>query len=171
MKPIATFCTIFILLNSSLVKSQTQAYKDWVLKERLPIWSVEQFKNKKLHVKYLISDFINPFYLEADFNNDGILDIALAIEQQQTHKKGIIIFHGSKNDYYIFGAGTSFEKGGDNFAWMDIWKVCREPKVFDLIAEKTLQLTNPGISVIKSESAGGVIYWDGKRYKWVQISD
>lgn len=169
----------FMLLACSSAYGQTNKYGDWLLQQRLPDRALQAFKQHGLNGKYKFSNFINPFYLEADFNGDRRLDIAVAIEDTATKKKGFIIFHGASGEYFIFGAGASFGNGGDDFKWMDIWKVNRNQAGHDLTFDSNSErsgsqkaiLKNPGIDVIKSESAAGLIYWDGSKYKWAQAGD
>lgn len=62
---------------------------------------------------------------------------------------------------------------------MDIWKVHRKLNASEMTfnddseveGSKQIKLKSPGINVEKSESAGGLIYWDGQGYRWAQTSD
>lgn len=106
---------IFTFLTCLTVQGQTDQYKDWILNQKLPDWTIHSIRDLDLSKTYKISDFINPFYLEADFNGDGQLDIAVSVEQLVTKKIGIIVIHNSTSDYFVFGAGAKFGNGGDNF--------------------------------------------------------
>jgi len=171
--------TFLLLLTSLTLSGQTDKYKDWVLTQRLPKWTIRAVLDLKINENYQISDYINPFYLEADFNGDNELDIAITINQRGTNKKGIVIIHKKINNFFVLGAGVKFGNGGDDFNWMDIWKVNRSlvvneltyDNVSEITGSKELKIKHPGLDVEKSESAGGLIYWDGEKYKWVQTSD
>jgi hypothetical protein len=173
-----TFIIVFFFKMSS-INGQNDENRYWILKQRLPTWALNVFENHGLNNKFKFSDFINPFYLEADFNCDNRLDVAVAIEELATSKKGIIIFHGMSENYVVFGAGSSFGTGNDNFSWMDIWKVERDLYISELTfkangdidGNRDLKLFCPGIEVDASERSGGIIYWDGKQYKWAQTND
>lgn len=147
-----------LLLFSLTVYGQDEGYKDWILTQRLPTWSIQKFNDLKISDNYKISDYINPFYLEADFNGDNKLDIAITVIEKQTNKKGIVIIHNLTDKYFILGSGVKIGNGGDDFNWMDIWKVDRKDN-------KT------GLHVGKSESASGLIAWDGEKYIWTQRGD
>jgi hypothetical protein len=56
------------------------------------------------------------------------------------------------------GMGHPFGNGGDDFGWLDIWRIEATAKGDQLVVEK-------------SESASGVVIWDGRRYRWTQLSD
>jgi len=171
--------TILLFLTYLTANGQTDEYKYWVLTQRLPNWAILRLNDLKIDDNYKISDYMNPFYLEADFNGDKKLDIAFTIIEKDSHKKGFIIIHQDTNDYFVIGAGKDFGNGGDDFNWMDIWKLHRELQAHELTYKedgdiddsKDLLIKSTGITVEKSESASGLIYWDGEKYKWAQTSD
>ncbi|MCB0506215.1 MAG: hypothetical protein KDC58_12055 [Cyclobacteriaceae bacterium] len=168
-----------IILNSSIALSVYGQDNQWLLQQQLPNWTKEELSNSDFENTYLLSEFINPFYLEADFNGDSKMDIAIAIENKSDHKKGFVILHNSTGESFIIGAGKNFGNGRDDFKWMDIWKVQRNLTIHQLVYKtngdidnsEPLQLNNTAIMVAKSESGSGVIYWDDITYRWVQISE
>ena len=89
----------------------------------LPKWFVDRFKSNELDKKYEFNSFLKSSYLQADFNGDLNQDIAILIIEKATKKKGVLIFHGMSNDYFILGAGKEFGNGSDNFTWADKWEV------------------------------------------------
>ncbi len=42
----------------------------------------------KFETKYQINETSNPYYLEEDFNNDGVLDIIITIKNIESKKRG-----------------------------------------------------------------------------------
>jgi hypothetical protein len=98
----------------------------------LPKSIAEEFQKLNLHSEYFISTYIQPYYLESDFNGDSLIDAAVAVEQKETQKKGIIIIHRSTGKYFVFGAGTKFGNGGDNYDWMDVWNLYTAPELEEL---------------------------------------
>lgn len=171
--------TIFLFLTYLTANCQTDEYKYWVLTQKLPSWTILELNNLEINDNYKISDYMNPFYLEADFNGDDKLDIVITIIEKNSDKKGFIILHQNTNDYFIIGAGRDFGNGGDDFKWIDIWKLHREKQAHELTYlengdiddSKEIQLKGVGIRVEKSESASGLIYWNGDGYSWAQTSD
>ena len=156
MKTILTFTILTLVYIGSY--SQKIEYKDITLKEQLPKWATNMMDIYEYEKAYVISDYLEPFKLEYDFNRDILLDVAVLIEEKTTGKKGILIIHNKNRISYIVGAGTACGNGGDDFKWMDIWK-------FDRIDDIS------GLYVEKSESASSFISWNGKKYIWTQLSD
>jgi len=147
---------------------------DFYIQERLPEWLLKTdiLIGSKLKNEYVFDNRLNPLYLEADFNGDGHIDIAIPIKQTKTTKVGFAIIHGQTNDIFIIGAGTKVKNGlSDNLSYIDIWKVNRqetnEPGLDengDIDKNGPLILNNPSMQVGKSEVGGGQIYWNGNEY-------
>ena len=119
--------------------------------------------------EYELSFRVKPFYLRGDFNGDGKTDVAALIKQRSTGKCGIAITSGGTEKVTILGAGTSIGNGGDDFEWMDSWEICSR----DRPARRTSvpKLHGDALLVSKSETASALIYWNGKRYVWLQEGD
>lgn len=167
-----TVCLLALLANSTLaVEQNIEPYNVWVQKANIPDLAREVFTEKKLNEKYEFAFHINPFYLRGDFNGDNRNDIAILIKEKSSGKIGIAIVHDGKRDVFIVGAGTSVGNGGPDFKWMDVWSVYPKGAVQSPEETTLLKLKSEGLSVIKSESASGLIYWDGKKYKWYQMTD
>jgi hypothetical protein len=119
--------------------------------------------------KYELSFRMDPFYLRGDFNGDNKMDVAALVKQRSTGKLGIAIVNGATGKVIILGAGTAIGNGGDDFEWMDSWEIY--PK--DRMTSRTSipKLHGDAFLVSKSESASALIYWNGKRYIWLQQGD
>jgi hypothetical protein len=142
-------------------KQSDEQHQAFIFETNLPD-EVHDFYEKKIKNDYELRTDVNPFYLKGDFDGDKQLDYAINIVEKKTLKKGILIYHSGTNKYFILGAGKPFKEKhpGDNFSWMDAWKITEgENKKKD------------SILVIKTESSSGVIYWTGKEYKWRQEGD
>jgi hypothetical protein len=171
------FIIISFLISIDLF-GQTE-YDYWVLEQRTPSWALTAFQQLNLNDSLRISDFLNPFYFEEDFNGDSQLDIAVLIEHKSTLKKGILILHGQTKDFLIIGAGKNFNNRFDDVSWMDVWKLYRRNTSTELTYEdnldiegaKTITVHNPSLELIVTESASGLIYWNGEHYKWSQKSE
>jgi hypothetical protein len=121
---------------------------------------------------YDLSFRINPLYLRGDFNGDGKIDVAVLVKQRSTGKLGIAIIHGETKKATILGAGTAIGNGGDDFEWMDSWQVYSKDRGALEGGEKSLpHLHGDALFVSKSEAASALIYWNGKRYVWLQQGD
>ena len=95
-------------LSSYSQSTDLEQYVNW----NLPTWVNNSFQENELDKSYEFVHLINPFLLRGDFNGDNSPDICVLIKEKISGKRGIAIFHGASNDYYIMGAGQSFENGG-----------------------------------------------------------
>jgi hypothetical protein len=128
--------------------------------------------NGSLGKKYEVSFHLSPFYLRADFDGDGKIDVAALVKQRSTGKLGIAIVHGEAEKATILGAGTAIGKGGDDFEWMDSWQICSKDRGAKGAHETGVpHLRGDALLVSKSEAASALIYWNGKHYVWLQQGD
>lgn len=179
MKSIRVILPIFLFLFSYQVFGQEKHTENYIM-ERLPDWLLENNLLKGLTLKqdYQVDNRLNPLYLEADFNGDGILDIAVPIKEINSEKFGFAIIHGTTNEIHIVGAGSKVKNGlSDDMSYIDIWKVNREKINEAGLEEKTgtgakgeLILENPSLQIEKSEVGGGQIYWTGEDYAYFHQS-
>ena len=150
----------------------------YVILESLPDWvnSTEVISDYKIKDKYSLDPRLNPFYLEEDFNGDGILDIALPIKEISSKKVGFAIIHGGKNEVFIVGAGKIIKNGlDDDPSYIDVWKLNREKEKTgtdtdeqgDLIETTPIFINQPSIKILKTELGGGLIFWNGKEYEYL----
>lgn len=165
--------------NSSDSTVQTlneQVDTTWLMSERLPIWFVKEniLSQKQISKHYEVDMLLNPFYLEEDFNGDGVMDIALHIRHVKSNKVGFAIIHGNSFDIHIAGAGTMIKNGlSDHMNYISIWRINRKTENEPGVEENTgngkdgiLLLNNPSIEIEASEIGGGLIYWNGKEYAY-----
>jgi len=166
------FCTLLVYISPAFAAEPSiEPYNVWIQKANIPDFVKEVFTEKKLTEKYDFSFHINPCYLRGDFDGDKQNDIGILIKERKSGKLGIAICHYGKKDVFIIGAGTAIGNGGTDFKWMDVWFVYPKSKVHSPEETAPLQLLGEGLFVEKGESASGLIYWDGKSYKWYQMSD
>ena len=122
--------------------------------------------------KYELAFRLNPSCLSGDFNGDGKSDVAVLVKQRSTGKLGIAIIHGVTDKVTILGAGTAIGNGGDDFEWMDSWQVYSNDRAAHAASERGVPLLRgDALLVGKSEAASALIYWNGKRYVWLQQGD
>jgi hypothetical protein len=128
--------------------------------------------NGPLATGYDVSFDLTPSYLEGDFNGDGNIDVAVLVKQRATGKLGIAIVHGGMGKVTILGAGIATGNGGDDFQWMDSWKVYSKARAAqESGARKVPHLRGDALLVSKTEAASALIYWNGERYVWFQQGD
>lgn len=164
--------TVYIKSNIHNNK-ETAAY---FILERLPNWFVETeiLNGLKIKNQIEIDNRMNPLYLEADFNGDGDLDIAIPIKNIDSQKEGFAIIHGKTNEIHIIAAGKKVKNAlSDDMNYIDIWKINRNEINEAGLEENTgtgtkgeLILKNPSLQIEKSELGGGLIYWDGMKYAY-----
>lgn len=146
-----------------------------------PGWLKDSLRRKGLDIKYELNAYMKPAFLQEDLNGDGKPDIAVLITEKITHKKGILLILNDSSGYYVFGAGTGFGDGSDDFVWAGKWYVYKKKSAYetrfdkksgDVLGGKEIKLSHPCISVASledgAEVSGGLIYWNGKKYRWIQ---
>ena len=70
----------------------------------------------------------------------------------------------------ILGAGVEIGSGGDNFDWMDAWRVVAVPEVTAMWTTAPLP-AGDGLLVAKTESASGLIGWVKQKPRCQQLDD
>jgi hypothetical protein len=125
--------------------------------------------NGLLAKDYDLSFRMSTLYLPGDFNGDGKADVAVLVKQRSTGKLGIAIIHGEPDMVTILGAGTAIGNGGDDFEWMDSWEIYSKGRAPS--GPSVPKLRGDALLVSKSEAASALIYWNGKRYAWLQQGD
>lgn len=141
---------------------------DYVVASSLPPGLAEAFAGKP---QYMFEASINPFYLHGDFDGDGKRDTVILVKEKATGKSGYGFVMG-KAKVAVVGAGTPIDDMGDDFSALDAWYVEPRGKVPQGATDQSPpKLKGDALMVIKTESASGLIYWDGKRFRWYQQGD
>lgn len=132
---------------------------------------------------YEVSTKLNPFYLRGDLDGDGVPDYAVLVVNRATKATGIAVLRSRAAKIEVLGAGgikvkvapLEGETQGsevDSFDWMDSWHIERKQRLkFTGWDTPVTQMVGEGIYAEKSEAASAIIYWDGKKYRWLQESD
>ena len=81
-----------------------------------------------------------------------------------------MIRHGTTG-IELLGAGNEFSNGGDDFRWMDVWRIARPPKTPNVFKDSLPRFAGEVLYLEKSESASGYVGWIGKRFVWYQVGD
>jgi hypothetical protein len=124
-----------------------------------------------------IGVWLNPFYLRGDFDGDGVMDYAMLVSRRNDNKKGIAIWLSSapKSRLIIIGAGTKSRAGGgeyDDWDFFDAWQVYGKRRVAHGAGEgEPPKLIGEAILIERTEAASGLLYWDGKGFRWYQQGD
>src|SRR2546430_14840214 len=131
----------------------------------VPPWALKAL-GAQFQAQYEWYDRVNPFYQRGDFDGDGRADVAILIRHKCTRKVGIAFVHQATGAGHFVGAGTLLGNGGYGFAWLVDWRLEEGPALARIPG-----LHGEVLYVEKPESAGGLIYWDGHTYQWVQWGD
>jgi hypothetical protein len=162
-----TITTIGFILISHLLQGQSG----------LPKWGQEKLKG--FADRYVLSNYINPQFLETDLSGDKNVDLAILIEEKTENKKGILIFFGQSDKSFILGAGTKFGNSGDDFKWADVWSVFKDKVTYettfkpnrDVDGGKKITIDRHAIAIREEEGSGGLIYFNGKEFIWIHQGD
>ncbi len=168
--------TCIIGLNSF---GQRLSIDDFKFVESLPDWIAFKLDDIKTEKVLILDKEMNPFYLETDLNGDDKLDIAFCVKDKLTNKKGILIIHGGDFKTFLIGAGNSFAHVGDDFKFVELWKIYKDRAVElmefaengDILGSKEIKIENDAILVSKSESASNLIAWQNDKYVWLHTGD
>jgi hypothetical protein len=173
MKKILIILLFFYPICISGQIDKNEEYSNFVFESNLPDILQKFYNQDFIKNSFKINKEINPFYLRGDLNGDNKMDYALAVIEVKSGKKGILIYHTDNKKYYIIGAGTVIPNSyGDDFRWMDAWKIYDNKMVGIGVGEtKKLILKGEAILAMKLESSSGIIYWDGDVYRWYQQGD
>ena len=161
----------------TLLSSPDTALWRW----NLPEWSREIVTSAEKREGVALSNRLNPFYLQGDFDGDGRLDLAALVESTRDKKTGILLLLRGRPDPILIGAGKPLGDHGDDFSWMDVWSVYPKGPVGRgaggteaprLRGESAApRLRGDALLVEKSESASALLYWDVKGFRWYQQGD
>lgn len=135
-----------------------------LLRESLPPWGRKALEAPAFAEKYALENRLNPFFQQGDFDGDGRLDVAVLITERSSGKHGVALVRRAAAAPVVVGAGRDFGNGGDDWSWMDVWRI------------EDGATTTPGkprheLLAEKSESGGGLIWWDGRAFRWRQAGD
>ncbi len=153
--------TFSFLLFISFLSAQV----DSLILRNIPEWVRPVIFESNLMQNYVLDERRSPFYLEADFNGDGLVDIAFFVKSKMEKKEGVLIVNRGKNVGFILGEGKDIGMRSNIF-WCDTWYVYRDKYIYNFKDKKKKYIIyNLGIELVKTETTSLVIYWGKKRYK------
>jgi hypothetical protein len=162
----------FGLLASSAASAADFSDLDFAVASSLPSEVVEYLRTSTGHEPYALASWLNPYYLQGDFNGDGRNDAAVLVREKGTGKGGILIVHFGAGQHFVVGAGSPFDGDRDHFSWMDAWHTYARGRVERGADERAPpSLLGDAILVIKTEASSGLVYWTGSEYAWYQQGD
>lgn len=147
-----------LLLGSPAMARAQEVASEWLARMSLPRWVDTVVGPLLQEGRYALGLTLNPFFQLGDFDRDQRLDAAVFVRSRESGKYGILMLRRANPRPRALGAGSAFGNGGDDFSWLDIWRVEPSGRGDQLLVEK-------------SESASGAITWDGRGYRWTQLAD
>lgn len=160
-----------IILISFTVFSQDD-YERWAQLQNIPLEVQQAFKKSGIDSIYRFAFHVNPCYLRGDFNGDKVVDYVVLIKRKSDDKVGIAFAHATSTRVMVCGAGKRIGNGGDDFKWMDAWRVYPKGSTEKGVTELPPPvLKGDAVLVKKLGAASGLIYWTGRKYEWYQQGD
>jgi hypothetical protein len=147
-----------LLLGSPAIARAQEAAPEWLARMSLPRWVDSVVSPLLQEGRYALELRLNPFFQVGDFDRDQRMDAAVFVRSRQSSKLGILMLRRADPRPLALGAGSAFGNGGDDFSWLNIWRVEPGGRGDQLFVEK-------------SESASGAITWDGRGYRWTQLGN
>jgi hypothetical protein len=160
----ATAVLAAVLMGSFIVRAASAGQDDG--RPALPSWAGKEFRRYGLQDDYALLRSVEPVVQRGDFDGDGRIDCAVLVRNRDDDKVGIVILHRRGGSPHILGAGHAFGNGGDDWSWLGAWSIMAGEKVPGRVAEG-----KDALLVEKPESAGGIVYWNGTDYAWIQHGD
>ncbi|WP_044001261.1 FG-GAP repeat protein [Hymenobacter swuensis] len=147
---------------------------------QLPAWVQTAWQQADLERTYVCSTYLQPSILQADFNGDGKLDVAIPVARRASSSRGLVIFHQGQSKPFILGMSGKIgaELPGASFDWASQWKLYTKRTTFEVTTDRNgdisgtrpIKLHYPAIEFKSDESGGGLLYWTGRTYRWLYQS-
>jgi len=129
----------------------------------LPRWADSALATAGLGRQFTLSSQLNRTYEFADFDGDGLSDIAVEIKDTGGLRYGIAIVHRSDRSVHIVGAGQPIGNGKDQLSRSASWGVSSPRHGRHLaFGRDVLFISQPG-------AHDGWLAWDGRGYVWMEI--
>jgi hypothetical protein len=135
-----------------------EAPPEWLGRMSLPRWVDSVVGPLLFSGRYTLGLRLNPFFQLGDFDGDRRADAAVFVREVASGKEGILLLRRVAPSPTVLGAGRSVGRVGDNFSWLDIWRVEAGEDIDRLVVEK-------------SETASGAVSWDGRDFGLTLVGD
>ena len=164
MRPI-NFCLklFFVLTLNGCNQNNNPVQPPVITQLELPKWTWVLLEKPQFKEKFTFDFRINPFYLQADFDKDGFLDMAILIKERKSGKAGLALLRQGESGIVIYGAGRSTGFGGKNWDWLSAWKT-------ESVLPAGANISHAGAVLIlfpkdKNKNSSW-LYWNGQKWQW-----
>jgi hypothetical protein len=113
--------------------------------------------------------YIKPCEIKGDFGGNGKIDHATLVEDSDG-RRGIRVKMANGKSYVI-GAGNAIGSGGANFDWMDHWEIHHGAIQQGVDEGKPPKVKGDSLLLQQTNSASGIVYWNGSDFEWYQQGD
>ncbi|HEY6156184.1 MAG TPA: hypothetical protein VIV88_01970 [Gemmatimonadales bacterium] len=128
----------------------------------LPRWADSALIAAGLGRQFMLASRLNPAYEFADFDGDGLSDVAVEIKDAGGLRYGIAIVHRIDRSVHIVGAGQPVGNGRDQLSRSASWGVSSPRHGRHLaFGRDVLYISQPG-------AHDGWVAWDGRAYVWIE---
>ena len=129
----------------------------------LPKWTWPVLTHPSFQEKYTFYLTTNPFYLQADFDHDGFLDIAVLIKEKASGKLGLGLLRQQESKLTVLGAGEKKSLGGENWKWLRTWKT-------EAVLPAGSRVRPAGAVLIlfpqEKDQDAPWLFWNGQNWEW-----
>src|SRR6059058_872321 len=112
----------------------------------LPRWADSALATAGLGRQFTLSSQVNSTYEFADFDGDGLSDVAVEIKDTGGLRYGIAIVHRIDRSVHVVGAGQPIGNGKDQLNWRASWGVAspRHVRGYGGFGPDLLYINQPG---------------------------
>lgn len=143
--------TVTLIVLSAFAAAPVAAQGMLATASNVPAWADSVFRHSPAAAGYDYESRLTPDVAIADFDGDGLLDVAVGVRSGGLDR-GVAVIHRIDGSVHILGAGRDV---GDGSADIRSWGVAR------LLHGKS------AIVVQRSDNHNGLLVWDGQDYRWV----
>ena len=128
----------------------------------LPRWADSALAAAGLGRQFTLSSQLNPTYEFADFDGDGLSDVAVEIKDTRGLRYGIAIVHRIDRSVHVVGAGRPVGNGQDQLSRSVRWGVS------SLRHGRHLAFGRDVLIISQQGAHDGWLAWDGRAYVWME---
>lgn len=112
----------------------------------------------------------NPYFVRGDFDGDGGADYAVIVENRSTAQEGLLVcFRKTKSNAILLGLDRDKPPPFWRLEDLDVMTAKEINDNYDFQG-RSVTIKPKGESIVMNwEDAMGLIYWDGKQFRWREV--